>query len=268
MVSNSPWSISSLTIGHLDDRHSVLLEQRGDARDESVGVRHVRQHIVGVDDVRPAPLGGKLHREVAAEERVQRVDAALARRRHRTGRRIDAQHRNAPLAVVLQQVAVVARELDHERAAIEASLGDARRDVGGRMHEQRVDERREVRVVVPEQPLRRHRLQDLSQRTVRAERDVQRIARLLAPQVCGRQQPVGQRHVAERQEHAEVRAPAAAAADLAGRGGHAAELCGATAARAAARQRSMSSRAPALCSSRMRFSLMNCELKNSSALVP
>ena len=47
-------------IGRLDHRHAVVLEQRRDAGDEAVGVRHVRQDVVGVDDVGPAALGDQL----------------------------------------------------------------------------------------------------------------------------------------------------------------------------------------------------------------
>ena len=73
-----------------------------------------------------------------AEEREQRVDALLARRRHRARRRIDAEHRDAFGRVVLQQVAVVARELDHEASRSEVALENALRDVRGGVLQQRI----------------------------------------------------------------------------------------------------------------------------------
>ena len=47
-------------VGKLDDRHAVGLEQGGDAGHETVGVGHVGQHVVGVDDVGLLALGGQL----------------------------------------------------------------------------------------------------------------------------------------------------------------------------------------------------------------
>ena len=55
-----------------------------------------------------------------AEERRPGLDAALARHRADVRRRLDAEHRDARLAKVLQQIAVVAGDLDDLRLRAEA----------------------------------------------------------------------------------------------------------------------------------------------------
>ena len=57
--------------------------------------------------------------------------------------------------------------------------------------DQAVGERREVEVVVDEQLLRRHRLEDLHQRARRAEGDVEREPRLVAAELLGRSSASG-----------------------------------------------------------------------------
>ena len=139
--------------------------------------------------------------------------------------------------------------------------------------QQRVGERREVGIVGAEQLLGRHRLQDLHQRAVRAEGDVQRVARLLPlDELAGVEQAVRQRHVRRATGTRRGSVAAAGAAVGVGAVGHAAESS--TASRGggpvAGRRASAAchrARRP-FCSSRMRFRRMNFELRNSSALVP
>ena len=65
-------------------------------------------------------LGAQPPGEVAAEERVQRAHPGRGRGRRRRRRRVDPEHRDAAGDEVLEHVAVVARDLDHERAAARA----------------------------------------------------------------------------------------------------------------------------------------------------
>ncbi len=48
-----------LDVRHLDDCNAVVLEQARDAAHEAVGVGHVGEDVVGVDDVGPLALGGQ-----------------------------------------------------------------------------------------------------------------------------------------------------------------------------------------------------------------
>ena len=101
----------------------------------------MRQHVVGVDDVGLLAFRGELLREVATEEILQRLDAAFARRGDRARGGIDAEHGNALLPVILQEVAVVARELDTSELPSSLPLRDTRGDVRRRMLQQCVGER-------------------------------------------------------------------------------------------------------------------------------
>ena len=67
-------------------------------------------------------------------------------------------------------------------------------------------------VVVDEERLRRHLLQDLHERARGAEGDVERVAELGARQIRGQEQRVGERRLAEREEDAEAAGAARAAA--------------------------------------------------------
>jgi len=68
-------------IGKFESGDARRLEQRGDAGNEIVDVRNMRQHVVGDDEVRLPALAGKLGRKPLAEEGLDDVDAFLPRRR-------------------------------------------------------------------------------------------------------------------------------------------------------------------------------------------
>ena len=88
------------------------VEQELEAGDEVVEVRHVGEHVVADDQVGRRALVGEPRAELRAEERDQRRDAVrLGDRGHVRGR-LDAEHRHAALDEPLQQVAVVAGDLD------------------------------------------------------------------------------------------------------------------------------------------------------------
>ena len=132
---------------HLDHGDAVVLEQRRDSVDESVRVRDVREHVVGMHDIGPAALGDELCRQLTAEELLPRVDAFVPRSRRRPRRRLDPEHLDSGSHVVLQQIAVVARELDHKAHGVELALQDPRRHIVAGVSHECVDHRREVGVV-------------------------------------------------------------------------------------------------------------------------
>ena len=84
------------------------------------------------------------------------------------------EHRDAVGDEVAQQVAVVARDLDHQRAGAEAEPRDQLHALRARMRQQRARDRREVRVVAAEQHLGRDRLGDLHEAAGRAQHQVER----------------------------------------------------------------------------------------------
>ncbi len=148
---------------------------------EVVEVGNVREHVVGDDQV-----GGRAPRDEVARRVSTPKNAHLGRDARRlgdlghVGRRLDTEHRDARGDEVLQQVAVVARDLDDEALRPEAEprrsapLGEPPGvlDPG-------VGVRREVGVV-GEDLLGRHDVVDLHQPARRAEAGAQRIPLLLA----------------------------------------------------------------------------------------
>ncbi len=166
-----------LDVRRFDYRDSVILQQRRDSFHEAVGVGHVREHVVAVNDVGSLALRDQLRGELVTEERQQRIDALGPRGFNGARGGIDAEHRDPAGLVILEQIPIVARKLDDQAAGSEPALLDSFGDVALRMPEQGVDERGEVRIVLVEQLLRSHGLQDLHQRAARTEGDVERIPR-------------------------------------------------------------------------------------------
>ena len=105
-------------------------QQRSKAGDEVVEVGHVRHDVVGGDAGRRAvPSATRSAADSLAEEPHHRLDALRPRHLGDVGRRLDAERRDAALDDVLQQVAVVAGDLDHEGVSAEAEALDRRLDV-------------------------------------------------------------------------------------------------------------------------------------------
>ena len=93
--------------------------------DEAVEVGRVRHDVVRDDDVRAAPVVAQAPSERRAEELAKSRYAGRLRGRCLLGRRVDAEHRDAVLDEVAQQVPVVAtrpRPRDWSRRAIELSI--------------------------------------------------------------------------------------------------------------------------------------------------
>ncbi len=98
-------------VRELDGDDAARREQHLHAADEVVEVGHVGEHVVGGDQVGLAALG-EPRRGLDAEERDLGRDALGDRDLGDVGGRLDAEHGHAALGEVLQQVAVVAGELD------------------------------------------------------------------------------------------------------------------------------------------------------------
>src|SRR5205085_9313077 len=110
-------------------------------------------------------------------------------------RRLDAEHRDAPPLVELQQIAVVTRDFDHQALPVQATGLDQLVSELFRVLEHGVGERREVEIIAEER-LRRNGLGDLQQRTGTAEGEVQRVGRLRLLELRLGEQRVGERRLA------------------------------------------------------------------------
>ena len=129
------------------------------------------QHVVRVDDVRGAVAGPQIAGQALAEKFAHRADPALRRDLGDVTGRLDAQHWNPSGDVVLQEIAVVARDLKDQARGAEPALAreprrqlacvaDHRVGIGGKVD------------VIAEQRLGRHGFGDLHQRAARAPGEI------------------------------------------------------------------------------------------------
>ena len=115
-------------IRRLDHHDARGFENGGKSCDEAAQIGNMGQHIVGVDHVGELAVGAQSRGEVGRKEFADRFDATLARYLGDVAGRFDAENRNAGVAIILQQVAVIAGDLDHaasgtERAVLDQPLG-------------------------------------------------------------------------------------------------------------------------------------------------
>src|SRR2546422_47216 len=99
---------------------AVRLEQYSETGNESVNVRHVREHVVGNSEVGLFSLGGQFAGEAHAEEVLDDVEALGTRRGRSASRRLNAEAGDTARFDVLQQIAVVGSDFDDMRCFIEA----------------------------------------------------------------------------------------------------------------------------------------------------
>src|SRR6185369_2983009 len=118
---------------------------------------------------------GELRGEIESEELVDGLDVLPAGQLGDVSRRFDAEHRDAAPDVVAQQIAVVAGDLDDQRARGQLPLLDEPLRNGARIGDGRIREGREIDVIAEEE-LVRNVFDDLNQRAAAAENDVERHA--------------------------------------------------------------------------------------------
>ncbi len=182
----------SLTYGDLDDRYAARLEDGGDATDHAVEIGHVGEHVVPVHDVGGAAAGHQLCRQLGAEELAHGGDPAfLAGHPRDIGGGFDAEHRDTLVMVVLQEIAVVAGDLDREAVGSQFLEVDQAPDDPFRVLHDRVREGREIGVLT-EEHFRRYRLGDLDEGARGTEDEVQRKGGFRLTQLLGGQQRVGE----------------------------------------------------------------------------
>ncbi len=177
----------------LDGHEAVVGDADPQRLHEVVEVGDVRHHVVRHDGIGRAVLGDDGPGELRAEEVDDRRHARRDRRRGRAGRGVDAQHGDAALDEVLQEVAVVAGDLDHEAVGSQPELLDQAHGVEPGVLDEVGRERRVVRVALVEQHLARHGLGQLRQAAGLAQRHREREGRLRPVELVVPQQGVRDR---------------------------------------------------------------------------
>ena len=161
-------------VRELDRDHALRSQDPLHARGEVVQVRHVGEDVVRDEQVGLAALVRQARRELTAEEIDDGLDPPLAGDRRDVGRGLDPERGDAALDQMLEQVAVVARQLHHLAVRPEPEALDHRVHVVARVCDPGVRIRREVGVL-REDLLRRHELLELHQQTVLADTDMERV---------------------------------------------------------------------------------------------
>ena len=101
-------------VRHFNHGDAAVDEQFTDAGDDSVHVGHVRKDVVCVDDIGVTDLMNQVAREPGPEEFRHGPNAARLGERSDGARRLDAEDGYALAHVMLQEIAVVAGDFDHE----------------------------------------------------------------------------------------------------------------------------------------------------------
>jgi hypothetical protein len=185
-----------LQVRELDGDNTLGPEQRGDASDEAVQVGHLGQDVVADDQVGHGPLADELRCELGAEELREGGDALLLGHLRHVEGRLDAEDGDALRDEPLEQVAVVAGQLDGQAVGRELQpLGDPL-DVVATVGEPRVRVRREVRVL-GEDVLGSDVLLELHQEALLADVDPQGIERLHGVDPAGLDVALAQRRHAQ-----------------------------------------------------------------------
>ena len=111
-------------IGKLDDDDAVLGQQRGHTGHEIVLFVEMVYDVVGDDEIGGPALRTELSGEARPEEVDDGLDPLLSRGRGGVLRRIDAEDVNASLFEILQHVAIVRGDLNHQVGGAEAAPVD------------------------------------------------------------------------------------------------------------------------------------------------
>ena len=178
--------------------------------DEVVDVWHLRQYVVADHEICLLAGGNELPCRLAAEEFDQRRDAlGLGHSRH-VGGWLDTEHRDLPRHEVLEQVTVVARELDDVTVGSETPPRNHLVGVAFDVLQPAVGVRREVGVLGKDLG-RADVLFELNEEASLADEDMERVERLHAIELVGSQEGLAKRRHPEIHERVMQRCCAVAA---------------------------------------------------------
>jgi hypothetical protein len=132
--------------------HAVIGEQDFQARRKIVDVRQMGKHVVACENVGANALAAQCRRSLNTKETDAGGNTALFLCHRRDVRcRVDAQHRNTAFLEVLEQITVVASNLDDARIGVQAEALDHHAGIGFGVTQPGLGIRREVGVGVVEQ---------------------------------------------------------------------------------------------------------------------
>ena len=200
-----------LEVRELERDHALGREQARHAGDEVVEVGHLGEHVVADDQVGLPALGAQRLGERDAEELDPGRDALGERDLGHVGGGLDAEHGHAERQEMLQQIAVVARQLDHQAVRPEPEALRDHRAVGLGVGDPAGRVGREIGVFA-EDVLRAHVLAELDQEAAAAHQRMEREVRLHRVELLGREEALAQRRHAEIDQAVRQRAAAQAAA--------------------------------------------------------
>ena len=109
-----------LEVRKLQRDHAFRLQQERHAGDEVVEVGHLGQDVVADDQIGALPSATSASASATPKNSTLRRNALVDRDLGDVGGRFDAEHRHAERQEMLQQIAVVARELDDQAVRSEA----------------------------------------------------------------------------------------------------------------------------------------------------
>ena len=147
---------------NFDRQHPARFQNQIQPGDKIVDVGYMREHVVGDEQVRGLPLRCKRAGKRGAEKTVDSRDPFALRNGGDICRGLNPQHGDAALPDELQQIAVIARHLDHVARRGQSESIDHCRDVAPRMFDPGIRKRREINVI-PKNPLRGFELLKLDQ---------------------------------------------------------------------------------------------------------
>src|SRR5262249_21829573 len=137
----------SLEVWKLDGDDAARFEEKRDAANEVVEVGHLRQDVVADDEIRRVTLRDKFLGGAASEEPRDSWNAASDRGSCYVFRGLDAENRDAFGDEVLEEIAVVASELDGVMPGAKTEPGGDHVDVAAGVPEPGVGVRREVGIL-------------------------------------------------------------------------------------------------------------------------
>ena len=179
-------------VGKLERDRAIGRQQTGHPGGKIVQVGNLRQDIVTDDEISAGALPDETPRQIQSKELNQRRYAFVDRGRGNVAGRLDTNHRNIERQKVLQQVAVIAGDLEYPTVASETEPIPDHHAVSARMFDPAGRVRRKIGVV-SEDTLWFHVFLQLNQEAAFAHENAQGKVRLHLVDLVGRQEAFAKR---------------------------------------------------------------------------
>ena len=224
--------VDGVELGVLDEVHAVRTlendatagaQEAREPGDEVIGGRRVGEDVVAENEIGLTIFGGETGGEVCAEEFDERFDAFLASDFSDVGGGFDAETGHAEADEILQQIAVIAGDLDDAAGRAEGEFLHVALCRGAGVPEQGVGEGREVEVI-GEEIDGRGEVRDLKQPAACTDGDTERKARLGFSQISREKEVICQGLMAEIEDEMTLGVAAGKAAEIHGVGSKAGKV--------------------------------------------